>query len=381
MKREMLAKIAIVGWIATIGTGNALSQGPAPQGPGMPQFELDPAWPKVPAQWKLGDVSSVTIDRDDRVLLLQRPQGDGLVPAAQRSTVAPPVLEFDSTGKFIQAWGGPGNGYQWPEREHGIYIDHKDNVWIGGNYCKERNFPQRKPVSDDQVLKFTRSGKFLLQIGKSNGSKGNSDTANLHNPSDAFVYAKTNEVFVADGYMNHRVIVFDADTGAFKRMWGGFGNKPIDAEQCPPDARPLQPLANDGTPGPAQLDVVHAARVSNDGLVYVADRQNNRVQVFSIDGKYVTQVFVGRDTPQVRRTASCVALSTDPQQQYLFVAGNQRIAVLDRKTLKLLGTFAGNGVHHHVALDSKGNLYSARLGTGKNIEKYVFKGTAPSATR
>jgi hypothetical protein len=376
MSRRSFAHVYVIASMALIAAAHASIQPTSAQTPAMPRYELDPSWPQVPAQWKLGEVSSVAIDRNDRVLLLQRPQGDELAPAAERSKLAPPVLEFDAAGKFITAWGGPGNGYEWPEREHGIHLDHKENIWIGGNYCKERNFPGRKPVSDDQLLKFTRQGKVVMQIGKSNGSHGNSDTKNLHLPADAFVYAKTNELFVADGYMNHRVIVFDADTGAFKRMWGGFGNTPIDAEQCPPDQRPLQPLANDGTPGPAQLDVVHGIRVSNDGLVYVADRQNNRVQVFSVDGKYVTQVFIGRDTPQVRRTASSVALSTDPQQQYLFVSGNQRIAVLDRKTLKLLGTFAANGVHHHIALDSKGNLYSARLSGGKSIEKYTFKGTA-----
>lgn len=220
-----------------------------------------------------------------------------------------------------------------------------------------------------------------MQIGHSNKSRGNSDTANLHLPADAFVYRKTNELFVADGYINHRLIVFDADTGAFKRMWGAFGNKPVDAEQCPPDQRPLQPLENDRTPGPPQFDIVHSARVANDGTVYVADRQNNRVQVFTVDGKYVTQAFIGRETPKVRRTASGVALSSDPQQQFLYVAGNQRIAILHRRTLKVLTTFAENGVHHHVALDSKGNLYSARLGQGRNIEKYVYKKTAAGSNR
>jgi hypothetical protein len=351
------------------------------QSEGAPTFELDPAWPKVPAKWKLGGASGVAVDEQDHVWILQRPQGEGVVPPDQKSTIAPPVMEFDAAGNYLQGWGGPGNGYEWPQREHGIHVDYKGHVWIGGNYCAGRNFPGRRPESDDQILKFTKAGKFVLQIGHSNKSRGNSDTANLHLPSDAFVYRKTNELFVADGYINHRMIVFDADTGAFKRMWGAFGNKPIDAEQCPPDQRPLQPFANDGTPGPPQFDIVHSARVSNDGLVYVADRQNNRVQIFTVDGKFTTQVFIGRETPQVRRTASGLAFSPDPQQQFLYVGGNQRIAVLDRKTLKLLTTFAANGVHHHIALDSKGNLYSARLGQGKGLEKYVFKGISARSSR
>jgi len=375
-------RIALAALIAVgAASGASVVGAPQPEPLVAPSFELDAAWPKVPAKWTLGNVSSVAVDERDHVWIIQRPQGEGVVAADKKSTVAPPVMEFDADGNFLQAWGGPGNGYEWPQREHGIHLDYQGNVWLGGNYCPQRNLPERRPESDDQLLKFSKTGKFLRQIGHSNKSRGNSDTANLHLPADAFVYRKTNELFVADGYINHRVIVLDAETGAFKRMWGAFGSKPIDAAQCPPDQRPLQPFENDGTPGPPQFDVVHSIKVSDDGLVYVADRQNNRVQVFTIDGKYVTQAFIGRETPKIRRTASGLALSRDPNQQFLFVSGNQRIAVLDRKTLKVLSTFADNGVHHHIALDSKGNLYSARLSQGKNIEKYVRKGTVKSSSR
>ena len=185
---------------------------------------------------------------------------------------------------------------------------------------------------------------------------------------------------VADGYVNHRIIVFDADTGLFKRMWGAFGNEPLDNVQCPPHRRPLQPLGEEGTVGPDQLDIVHAAKVSNDGHVYVADRQNNRIQVFTVKGEYVEQVFIGRGTPD-RRTASSLAFSADSSQQFLYVAGNQRIAILDRKTLEVLGTFGEDGIHHHITVDSNGNIYSARLGggrfggqgPGRDLEKWVLQ--------
>ena len=195
----------------------------------VPTFAVEKDWPKLPPQWKLGDVSSIATDAQGNAWVLHRPRtlkGDDLAKAA------PPVLQFDPAGNFIKAWGGPGPGYEWVEREHGIHIDYKGFVWIGGNNCPGLKLPGLKPVADDQLLKFDQNGKFILQIGKSNQSRGNADTANVHRAADVWVHQPTNEVFVADGYGNHRVIVFDADTGAFKRMWGAFGNKPVDDDSC-----------------------------------------------------------------------------------------------------------------------------------------------------
>ena len=230
-----------------------------------PRFKVDPAWPKIPNNWQFGQVASVSIDAQDHVWVLQRP---GTLSPEEKGRAAPPVLEFDAAGNFIQAWGGPGQGYEWPNSEHGVYIDPKGFVWIGGNGEK-----------DHQILKFTKAGKFVMQIGRAGQSKGNADTQNLNQPADAFVYAKTNELIVADGYGNRRVIVFDADTGKFKRMWGAFGNVPTDAppNPAPPDADPRG--------APQFVQPVHAARVSNDGMVYVSDRGGKRVQVFTLDGK------------------------------------------------------------------------------------------------
>src|ERR1700752_2639795 len=179
----------------------------------LPIFEVDHSWPKVPAKWKLGDASSIAIDAQDNFWVLHRPR---TLKPEQAPMAAPPVIVFDSAGNYIKAWGGDGNGYEWPQREHGIHIDYKGFVWLGGNNCPTNGLPGLKPVADDQRLKFTQDGKFVMQIGRSNQSKGNHDTRNLHRPADVWVHPQTNELFVADGYVNHRIPVFDADSGVFK---------------------------------------------------------------------------------------------------------------------------------------------------------------------
>ncbi len=188
---------------------------------------------------------------------------------------APPILKFDAAGNLIQSWGGPKSGYEWPDTEHGIFVDYKDNVWISGNGAKDTN-----------ILKFTKNGKFLLQIGHHGKSAGSNDTENLNRPAGIAVYPKTNEVFVADGYGNRRVIVYDADTGAYKRHWGAYGKKPDDTAS---NARTFE------GPGPPQFNTVHAIQISNDGLVYVGDRRNNRIQVFRPDGTFVKGKLCGTE--------------------------------------------------------------------------------------
>ena len=358
----------------------------------VPVFEVDPSWPQVPAKWKLGDASSIAVDAQDNVWVLHRPR---TLPANQAAMAAPPVMVFDRAGKFIKGWGGAGNGYEWPEREHGIHIDSKGYVWIGGNNCPARALPGLQPRGDDQLLKFTQDGKFVKQIGSSTQSKGNADTRNFHQPADAVVYAKTNEVFVADGYGNHRVIVMDADTGAFKRMWGAFGKEPASLPPPPKVAESSRIPAKEPTDdGPAQFSTVHAARVSSDGLVYVSDRAGKRVQVFTIDGKYVTQKFIDRwcEAPHCGngQTVASTAFSHDPEQKFLYVASRSpaRIWVLDRKTLELLDSFGRPGVApgefyviHHMNVDSKGNLYVTEVQDGKRVQKFTFKGMQTIASK
>ncbi len=375
--------LAVIAAVGAIGSSPAAAQSKPALTHQVPKFRVDPSWPKIPNGWTLGQVSSVASDEQDHIWVLQRPR---TVRAGQKQ--APPVLEFDQAGNYIQGWGGPGAGYDWPVSEHGIFVDYKGYVWIGGS------------GNDDQILKFTKTGKFVLQIGHGGHKKTNQDTQNFFKPTDVYVYPKTNELFVSDGYGNNRIIVFDADTGAYKRMWGAFGNVPVD-DPAPGSGR--SPRTSDadripakdlpaGDPGPAQFHTVHSVKVSRDGLVYVADRAGKRVQVFTIDGKYLKQVFVDRwcEAPGGANafcgngeTAASVAFSSDPGQRFLYVASRSpaRIWVFDRKTLEPLTSFGRPGVApgefyviHHMAADSKGNLYTAEVEDGRRVQKFVFEG-------
>jgi hypothetical protein len=328
----------------------------------LPVFELEKDWPRVPPQWKVGDVSSFAADADGNIWMLHRPRtlkGEDLKQAA------PPVMVFDAGGNFIKAWGGDAEGYEWPQREHGIYIDYKGFVWLGGNNCPGNGLDNLKPVADDQLLKLTQDGKLVKQFGRSNAAGGNADTVNFHRPADEQVYAPTNELFVADGYGNHRIVVLDADTGAFKRMWGAFGDQPEDDDHCE-----IVRKTNFDAPGPQQFSVVHSLRVANDGTIYVADRENRRVQVFTTGGRFIKQL-IKPDTPFARS----VALSPDIAQQFLYVGNGDTIEILDRKTLEILGSINVPGMKgggHLIATDARGNIYIAN--TGKGMQKLAFKG-------
>lgn len=362
MKRTSAALLALVSTASILAFA---------QGRDVPRFRVDPAWPTIPNNWQLGEVSSVSIDAQDHVWILQRP---GSLSAGEKPRAAPPVLEFDAAGNLVQAWGGPGGGYEWPETEHGIYVDSNGYVWIGGNGAR-----------DHQILKFTKAGKFVMQIGRAGQSKGNADTRNLNMPADAFVHAPTNELFVADGYGNRRVIVFDAGTGRFKRMWGAFGSVPTDG--APNPAIPDAALSG----APQFVQPVHAVRVSKDGLVYVSDRGGRRVQVFGLDGAYRTQVFIGREcrVPACGNgtTTASTAFSADPEQRYLYVANRSqaKVMVFDRATLTLVDEFGewGSapgqfGTLHHMNADSKGNLYVTEVTpltpANRRVQKFAFVG-------
>jgi len=349
-----------------LSSADLAAQATQARGRSLPTFEVDRAWPKVPPKWKLGDPSSIAIDAQDNVWVLHRPR---TLKPDQAALAAPPVIVFDGAGNYIKAWGGAGNGYEWPEREHGLHIDGKGFVWLGGNSCPTNGLPGLKPVADDQLLKFTQEGKFVLQIGRSNQSKGNDDTRNLHRPADVWVHAPTNELFVADGYGNHRVAVFDADSGAFKRMWGAFGNTPMNDDHC----EVVTPTSF-SDPGPGQFSIVHALRVAKDGTVYVADREYRRVQMFTKDGKFVKQL-VRNSGPFARD----LALSPDADQQFLYVGGGTGVFIVDRKTLEIVGNVQPEGMigaGHQIATDSKGNLYIAQTTAG--MQKLTFKGMSPA---
>ena len=372
----ILALVAMAGGFgrpALADAGGAQSKRP----PRVPVFEVDPFWPKpLPHHWVLGSTIGVAVDARDHVFILHRRASvdDELKAAAMTPPVgacclpAPPVLEFDPAGNLVRSWGGPGQGYDWPTREHGLSIDPAGNIWIGGN-----------DDADSHVLKFTRDGRFLLQIGRPGQKRGSNDRENFWRPAKIFVEPIANEAYIADGYGNRRVIVVDADTGQYKRHWGAYGAVPDDA--------PL-PEYSAAAPPSKQFSTVHCAMVSTDGFVYVCDRVNDRIQVFRKDGTYVKEAFYDRAT---LRSGSVwdITFSRDPGQRYLYVADgvNEKVRIIDRSTLEVLGSFGDGGRQpgqffgvHNLATDAKGNLYTTETYNGARVQRFVFKGERPVTT-
>jgi hypothetical protein len=391
-KRNVLIGVAFVAVLAgLLMTDVVLQREVAAQtnGGGMvraPRFEVDPFWPKpLPNHWLLGAAIGVWVDERDHIWIIHRSsatlnnneRGAELnPPTGECCKGAPPVLEFDAEGTLVNSWGGPGQGYEWPQSNHGIFVDHKGNVWIGGN-----------GAGDSHVLKFTRTGKFIAQYGKAGIHKGpvdaeglstyagdSNDQQNFGRVAKIFVDPRDNEAYIADGYLNKRVAVLDADTGKMKRYWGAYGNTPDDRNLGPynPDAPPAQQFRNP----------VHCADVSNDGFVYVCDRVNTRLQVFTKEGKFVKENWYARRS-LADGSVWDVAFSKDPQQTYIFMADgrNQRVRVIRRDTLEELTAFGDGGRYpgqffgvHSIAIDSKNNLYTTETYEGKRLQKFVYKG-------
>ena len=362
MKRNLyVGALFLILLVALLAASSILQKKAAVEAAGVqaPRFEVDPLWPKpLPKHWLQGQTIGVSVDDKDHIWIIHR--AGSLEPGEQHATTnppiaqccapAPPILNFDQEGNLLASWGGPGQGYDWPDSNHGITIDYKGNVWIGGNGVgtppggrgrgarggargeQVQNEEQAGAAigytNDTMVLKFTQAGKFLMQIGKPGQSKGSNDVENLRRPAKIFVDKQTNEVYVADGYGNHRVIVFDAETGKYKRHWGAYGNKPDDAN--------LGPYNPDGPPPQQFRNPVHCAELSVDRLLYVCDRANDRVHI------------------------------------------------LDRDSLQVLTTFGEGGRQpgefygvHSIAVDSKGNIYTGETYRGQRVQKFVYKGLAP----
>jgi hypothetical protein len=348
----------------------------AQSGQRVPEFRVDPSWPIVPNGWVLGEVTSVSVDRNDNIWVLHVPQS---IPEAQRANAAPPVLQFDAAGRLLTSWGGPDSGTEWLGREHGIFVDADDFVWLGGR----AGWPRANPPgnSDDMIMKYTMAGELVLQIGRRGASTGNLDTENVHQATDLFVDTEANEVYAADGYGNKRVIVFDSETGAFKRMWGAFGNPP-----------PVTFAANAPAPqpqttpeGPPEFGLPHAIKVSRDGVVYVADRINNRIQMFTRDGVFLRQVRVTNEGSDVVPVPAGFAFSPDERQQFLYVvdSGAMRVVIFERAAMTQIGAVGTRGANpgqfdivHHMAVDSKGNLYTAEIVNQRRAQKLVLTGSA-----
>ncbi len=333
--------------------------------PSVPEYRVDPFWPQpLPENWILAEVSGVAVDSRDHVWIVQRPrtltEKDGPPPTSVCCVPAPPVIEFDPAGKVVQAWGGS-EGYVWPAREHGISVDPQGNVWV----------TYTGPM-DHIVTKFTRSGKFLLDLGRRGMTRGINDTETLGSPTQATVDGPANEVYVADGEgsgnANRRVIVFDATTGAYKRRWNAYGTPTTGPG---PKYDPAAPLPREF------VGSVHCVRISHDGLVYVCDRGANRVQSFRKDGTFVNEVVIAKATVQ---TGSTWDLDFTPDQRFLLVAdgANQKVWIVQRDSMKVVGSFgrAGHSAGQFlwpngIAVDSKGNVFVGEVTGGNRVQKFV----------
>lgn len=356
----IVASVVLAAWIGQGLFGKPIAA-QTPQraaGGGVPVFEAA-AWPKpLPNNWVLGPVSGITVDAVDHVWIVHRPR-EVKQPAG---VPAPPVIEFDAEGNVVQAWGGPGTGYEWPEQEHGISVDHRDNVWVSAS-----------GDHDAQILKFSRGGKFLLQIGHQGKNGGSNDTANLGMPTQMRVDRETHEVYVSDGEQNHRVIVFDADTGAYKRHWGAYGEKPDDKAATKYDPN--------GPPSTQFGSAVHCIHIAADGLLYVCDRANSRIQVFRKDGTFVKEARIAAGTSGA---GSVWDLEFSPDQKFVYVAdgSDQKVWILRRDQLQVVGSFGEKGSNigqfatsvHDIAIDSKGNLYTGEAANGSRVQKFASKG-------
>lgn len=343
-----------------------------------PTYKVDPFWPKpLPNTWAMGILAGVIADKADNIWIIQRPKtvesyllgGAQNPPTAACCVPAPPVVQFNQAGDVIKSWGGKGDGYDWPSSEHGIAIDPKGNIWIGGNQTQtgRDNSP-----ADGQILKFTPEGKFLMQVGHAGPSRGSLDTTQLSGVSDLAFDAASNEVFVADGYGNHRIIVFDIDTGKFKRMWGAYGKPPTDEKTPPPKI---------GDPPATQFRLVHCVKVANDGMVYVCDRDNNRMQVFRKDGTFVAEYPYAKDTRSPSGgTVGHIGLWPDKTQSLLAIAdiGNFAVRIVRRDNGQELGVLGRAGPYagqlnriHQVTFDNQGNLYTAEIA---RVQKFTRTG-------
>jgi len=395
MRRNLCVGAAFFALLIALGVGSLVLErraGVQAAGVQAPRFEVDPMWPKpLPNHWLLGMTIGVSVDAQDHIWIIHR-QGSlepkeiysvTNPPGASCCLPAPPVLEFDEEGNLLGHWGGPGQGYDWPVSNHGITVDYKGNVWIGGNGRGAQAAPANEQLpgggawNDNMVLKFTQDGKFLMQIGHPGQSKGSNDLENLKAPAKMFIDQATNELYVADGYANHRVIVFDADTGKYKRHWGAYGHKPDDTSLGPynPDAPPAQQFRNP----------VHCVELANDGLLYVCDRSNDRIQVFKKDGTFVKEVFIAKRTLGDGSVWD-IAFSKDPKQTYLYLAdgANEKVYIILRDTLEILTSFGDGGRQpgefyavHSIAADSKGNIFTTETYRGQRVQKFVYKGMGP----
>ncbi|HVH08507.1 MAG TPA: hypothetical protein VM736_01820 [Gemmatimonadales bacterium] len=364
----------------------------AQQLPRAPDYAVEASWPRaLPNNWLIGQIGGLAVDKRDHIWVYQRPRSltddeKGAVPNAPLRTAlrsrccrpGPSVMEFDADGNLLQAWGGPEDPDKcvapacgWPASEHAIFVDDADHVWLAGN-----------GPTDRMVLEFTREGRFVRMIGGSFAGPADSrSTTSVGRAAGIFVDASRNEVYVADGYLNGRVVKFTATTGAFITAWGAYGNPPTELGEAG-EAAGRNGVLSPEPPDPLSRHFnrpVHCVVVARDGLVYVCDRANNRIQIFTRDGGFRGQ-FVFDPETRGNGAVWSIALSPDSAQRLLIYADgeNNLIRILNRASGEVLRTFGSAGRNagqfhwlHQVAVDSHGNLYTGEVDTGKRLQKFV----------
>jgi hypothetical protein len=408
MKRNVYVGVGIFVLAAILGVGSLVAKRAVVHAAGVmaPHFEVDPYWPKpLPNHWVLGQTIGLAADPSDNIWIVHRPGSLEFLESrltrteAECCTAAPDVLEFDPAGNVIRHWGRV-EGHDWPTSNHGITIDSKGNVWLGANGPGQPGPPAGSAAQfgrgvapanpdatsvpkgtwhDSFMLKMTQDGKFLGEIGHANGSKGSLDNDNVRGVAQIRFDPKSGELIAADGYGNHRVSVWDPDTLQFKRAWGAYGKPPSDAD--------MGPYKPDGPPSTQFKNPVHCAQPSNDGLLYVCDRVNDRIQIFKPDGTFVKEVIVAKNTLNEGSVWE-IAFSRDPQQKYLYLSdgANAKIHVMDRASMEELYSFGDGGRQpgefyglHSIVTDSKGNIFTTETYRGQRVQKFVYKGLAPVA--
>ena len=364
----LLAAPLLLGSCAGADEDNALVSADAG---GVPTFTVDPSWPlEMPNKWIMGSVTAVFVDAQDHVWVTHLPET--LTPEEISAVQDPPlgtccvpapvVIEFDAQGNVVQAWGDPSTQdiSEFPRNAHGLFVDHNDFVWIG-------------TFRHHRLMKFTRSGELVMQIGEYEVNAGSNDESLLGGPAGIWVDPSTNEVFVADGYRNRRVIVFDGETGAYLRHWGAYGERPDDEYRYDRDSADAPPR---------QFSTVHGLMGSHDGLIYVADRRGNRIQVFQQSGEFVTEKIIAPET-RASGSAFVVGLSPDADQKWLYLADgtNHKVWVLRRSDLEVVGEFGRGGRQvgqflrpHGMSVDSQGNIYVGEASTGRRVQKFTVSG-------
>jgi DNA-binding beta-propeller fold protein YncE len=403
LKSSLAVRAFLITLLAALASGpgdsGTIASAQRQTGTQAPRFQVDPLWPKpLPNHWVLGSVTGVAVDGQDHIWIVHRgadslggnEKGAILNPPTGCCVPAPQVLEFDQAGNLLSHWGGPGQGFDWPQSTGGIAVDQKGNVWIAaaGQTAPAAAAPvaggaraaAAPRAQDAHVIKFSPTGQFLLQIGRAGKVEPSDSKTGLNRPASVRVDSATNEIYIADGFGNHRVAVFDAATGAYKRHWGAYGERPDDVSLGAYD--PSAPAAK-------QFRSVTCAAISKDGSVYVCDRQNDRIQVFQKDGKFVKEAFVSKTTLGDGSVWD-IAFSQDPQQRFVYVADghDKKIFVLRRDTLEVVSSFGDGGRMPgqfygvgSIAVDSKGNVYTGETYEGKRVQKFIYKGMGASTNR